>query len=59
MKAGIIRFLRFIGIDVFLFGFFEKLLLALVKKLTQAKERTERLLDKLNALRADLPIDNA
>ena len=34
MKAGIIRFLRFIGIDVFLFGFFEKLLLALVKKLT-------------------------
>ena len=53
------RFLRFIGIDVFLLGFLEKLLLGLVKKLTQAKMQAERLLDKLIALRADVPIDNA
>lgn len=59
MKAGFMRFLRFIGIDVFLLGFLEKLLLGLVKKLTQAKMQAERLLDKLIALRADVPIDNA
>ena len=44
MKAGLLKLLRFLGVDVLLLGLLDKLLCALVKKLSTWHERVHLLL---------------
>ena len=48
MKAGLLKLLRLLGVDVLLLGLLDKLLRGLVKKLSAWHERVEQLLAERN-----------
>ena len=49
MKAGILKLLRFFGVDVLILGLLDKLLRRLVKKISSWHERIQALLAERNA----------
>jgi hypothetical protein len=49
MKAGILKLLRYFGVDVLILGLLDKLLRKLVKKFSAWHERVQALLAECNA----------